>query len=594
MKIDFGQHSSESIRSAVESIVRDRVPEIANLLVALPMEQRSFANGPICNVLVETQDFFARKDGASIQSALESATGGYAVKVSFVPPRFISTNADGTADARASLRSLRQYEMAASKRLQPSAKSQVEAMDGGGKNRTYRIVSLADLRSVAQFRERHRRQLSQMVNANIIWEHLCVPPSPLLLSDLIFYDYFEPRLPHEQFSAISEAIAKIRAADLIVIDDGAEMLIAPRQIFGVLSHALQRNPETDLIAVRKQRYAARHHELPLTIVAGMDLRLSDRTSVLALLAEYLGKPIFRIAGLAPFAKFTEGWDYRPLTAMSGDTGDARELGPDGLVESLAAWIAVNGIPPSHSSAKPAIALGDLGHYCSHMGVRQSIDRVLAKYDRFCVAKQPSSIPYIDSALERLGKAFVIVPDTEPATLAAAKPFDCLLICGPTLHHQPDTPTVAIMKSTPPWRTFGVDPEIAGLHFSMEHAEFVRTCSDWYYPFPIDRTSHDADFEVARNLKRRAKMRSSRDRQHRLAERKRQASGEPAERRIGRDPRAATTRPDSHRKPLEERRILARAEQELRREQRIRERDAAREAHLAERRAETRTDRTDPV
>lgn len=593
------RESPAQLSAAIAAVLRTHFPDPAPFAVALPASGLHFENGAACNVIVEAVDFCDREDGAALAADISLAAHLGPVQLSFVPPRFLCRNAAGGIDQPASLIAWQLHERAA-ENLSAPVRGTGEAGSGSVPARNViRIVSLADLRTVVLVRERQRRQLAQKLRAEIVWEHVCLPPSPILLSDLIFHDYFQPRLEQEPFAAVTAAFAKLRAADVIVVDDGAEMLIGARQFFGALSHAMQRDHVADLIAVRTQKYAAHHHELPLTVVAGLDLRLMDRTVVLDRLSRYLGKPIFRIGGIEPFSRFTEGWDYRPLTAMSAGGKGSRELEPDALVDALAAWIGERNIVPSQSVEPAVMIVADHGHYCSHLTRKEDIDKLLPVFERYCIAGQPSSVPYIATELARVGKSFAVVPGFEPEMLSSVAPYDCLLICGAQGPYPITTPAAAIMKSTPAWRTFRLQaPDLAKLSFTVAHEEFPPSNTDWCYAHPLDRSMYESDYAPTIKFRNRAVAEAKRERAHRRELRQARSATEPvstetpaprprAERAGAEAPRL---RPDAVERGAQTNAEGVGTDQAARREQRRQaaeqrraERVAARRAWLTERR-----------
>jgi hypothetical protein len=57
------------------------------------------------------------------------------------------------------------------------------------------IVSMADGRTVAGLTAAHLARLEAAAGRPVIWENLCLPPTPVVLSDLVFFDHFLPRDP---------------------------------------------------------------------------------------------------------------------------------------------------------------------------------------------------------------------------------------------------------------------------------------------------------------------------------------------------------------------------------------------------------------
>ena len=232
--------------------------------------------------------------------------------------------------------------------------------------RPFRIVSLADRRAMRGLDEASVAKLAEAIGRPVSWEHLCLPPSPVLLSDLVFYDWFRFRLPDPAaIGAVARAMERLKAADLIVVDDAAEIHFPLTQTYPVLSHRLERAPEADLIALRWQRHAQRHHELPVVAVDGGTLPVKERAATLAALSDYLGTPLFRIASVRTFADYTADWDYRPLTSDSGGPGLQR-LGNAPLVAALAETAGTGGL----SRRPPRTCPPTSG--CQGRGVRVSI------------------------------------------------------------------------------------------------------------------------------------------------------------------------------------------------------------------------------
>lgn len=492
-------------------------------------------------VLIEAKDFFHRADQADIARSLESAVGLDQVEVQFVPPRFLTKTSSGkfnrqksagdwalVVEARTSrstaradpLGELRESfehsnwdlpveeildslsiemlrivltgaraaydgrrtlnEIAARLAAAPAAVVRPAA-------RTIRIVSLADRRIFKRLKEVHIDRLADLLGAPVVFEHLCLPPSPVLLSDLIFHDYFQPRLDQGPFTAVNRGLETLKAASLIVVDDIAEMFFPPSQVYGALSHSLQRDPVTDRVLVRWAPYAARHDELPLTLVAGLDLPVSERTATLDLLSTYLGTPVFKIATIAGFDEETRDWDYRPLGGSGGTRLSKMVLNAGDFVDELARWARDRPLERRGAGDSAKLELSDLSHFCSYLGRKKAIDLVLAKYDRFCIVGQRSSAPYIRKELERQGKGYFYLNSYAPEIIGSApeRP-DCVLICGAQGEHKLDLPTVAIMKASGAWNTQNIDdPILDATEFVYGKASAPASGYDWYYPFTLD-------------------------------------------------------------------------------------------------------------
>lgn len=500
------QAGKKFVLSNVDAAVNALLPEAKGRVAAVTLrDERLGTEKPA--VLIEAIDFYARGDHAEVQAAVQAQTGLDFLEVHFVPPRFLTKTSSGkinrvisardwldraaaTAPAAGdplaeldatfarmpqdvavgeALDSLSQTllriiladagvdfdagETLAGYRARLAAATPADAADAadaaGADVRPFRIVSLADRRAMRGLDEASVAKLAEAIGRPVSWEHLCLPPSPVLLSDLVFYDWFRFRLPDPAaIGAVARAMERLKAADLIVVDDAAEIHFPLTQTYPVLSHRLERAPEADLIAVRWQRYAQRHHELPVVAVDGGTLPVKDRAATLAALSDYLGTPLFRIASVRTFADYTADWDYRPLTSESGGPGLQR-LETASLVAALTekarAVADAAGIP----RAAPGVARfdqSDLAHFCAHPIGREKVDWLVAQYDRFCIAGQPASVPYVRAAIAAAGKHSVTVPSYDPAVLATAEPFDCLISCGPTGKLAIDRPAAAVMAA----------------------------------------------------------------------------------------------------------------------------------------------------
>ncbi len=531
-------------------------PDIRGRAACIAREDAALGT-QVAVALVETADFITRTDAADVAAALRAASGLDQIEVAFVPPRFLTKTSSGKINRKITAghwAGVLAHRQAARAEADPLAeleaafprvagdKPVAETLDSlsltvlriilGDAGLAYdgsrtldeiasalrtrqsgpaadtqaglRIVSLADLHTVSRLAERHLDELSRQLGVPVSFEHVCLPPSPVLLSDLVFDAYFSPRLDQAALAPIRAAFARLRGASLILMDDGAEMRLPPNQAYAVLSHGLERQPEADLVMVRWQRYPRNHHRLPASFVSGRDLPLEDRATTLALLAAYLGKPVFRIAAHPGLGRYTADWEYQAVP----DTADAPiglgMVDPGRLVASLAEWIT-NRAEPLPLVALPQAARlerDDLGHFCSHFANARDIDTLLARFARFCIAGQDSSIPYIRNALAHAGKPFVHVPSYAPEILQPfAGTYDCLLICGAWGDFEITTPAASIMfNNTHPTGVFNIaDPALGKLVFKLNSASDPPSRTDWFYPAKLHR---DWDLSVWTNVRER--------------------------------------------------------------------------------------------
>jgi acyl-CoA synthetase (AMP-forming)/AMP-acid ligase II len=530
--------------SDIDLALNEMFPGIKGRAAALSLRQERLGTEGLL-ILIESPEFWRRRDQVEIREAIKSRFGIDQIRAEFVPPRFLTKTSSGKINRKKSAEDWRLRESAAASasevahdpvkelrtafagisRDEPVAAildslsltilrtilaethvrydsratlAQIEERllserlpRQEEEKKVFRIVSIADKRTLQRIAGEHLDRLGGLLGAEVTLEHLCLPPSAIVLSDLIFLDYFAARLPSDDLVAVQAAARKLREASIILVDDVAEMFFPLTQVYGVLSHNLERDPRSDLVAVRWQRYARLHDRLPLTVVAGTDLGLANCSLSLDSLREYLDKPIFRIATIRGFEKYTSQWEYRPLHGESGVLEGLGILEPDEFVESLAKWAKDARVAPQTWLQRDAtrLEMSELAHYCSHMSKKALVDKVLQKYERFCIVGQPSSVPYIRSELARLGKSYIQASSYSPAILAQYKgQFDCLLICGSQGNYPIEVPAAAIMRASAAWITRHIeDPDLDVRTFSTAKVEAPPSGHDWYYPYEFDVT-----------------------------------------------------------------------------------------------------------
>ncbi len=516
-------------------------PEVRGRAAALARTDAKLGT-QVAVVLIEAADFFTRTDQDAIAEALRAEIGLDQIEVAFVPPRFLTKTSSGkinrklsgahwqaVLDQRGAMPGATDpvAELRAAFPRLPRDSAVGEALDSlsltvlrlilAGAGVAYdpaqtlagleaalaeaapaaataeaglRIVSLADRHTIALTAEHHLDTLAARLGCRVTLEHVCLPPSPVLLSDLIFADYFAPRLDPAATVALQSALARLRGASVVLTDDVAELRIPPNQAYGVLSHNLERDPRSDLIAVRWQSYPRLHHMLPTSFVSGRDLPLEDRALTLRQLAQYLGKPLFRIATFPGLSTYTEGWEYRTLPDVAETPNQPGLVDPGRMLAALADWMAALPSPPERVSltAGPALEMNDLGHFCSHFAHQAHVDRILAAHDSFCLAGQDSSLAYVDRVLSASGKRFVRVPSYAPEILSSADSFDCLLLCGAWGEAPAGVKAASLMfpfHGAP--STFNIDdPEQTALVFKRNSRHDPPSGTDWFHSFTLNR------------------------------------------------------------------------------------------------------------
>jgi len=436
--------------------------------------------------LIEDRDFFERSDHGDIAQKVCAETDIEALTVEFVPPGFLTKTTSGKINRRQSLadfetgreaRSHRGRERSGGDAMEtefarvfgrlprdrPVASlldslgrvslelmlkdaglafrgaatlgETLEALRGacrsaGVPERGDRlaIVSMADGRTVAGVTASHLAQLAAAAGRPVIWENLCLPPSPAVLSDVVFFDHFLPRDPSPKFDAVIPALRALKSASMIIIDDVAELLFG-QFAYPVLSHRFERSEAADLLVWRWQRYTERHHELPIGVLNLWQTQ-HVRNQFIDRLGRYLGVPVFRIATLRSFEALTADWEF--VSRSNADWTMELTVDVDALVSRLAEFIARDRERmPLRNGADGEIPLAlDLPHFCSMYADRAKIEAVLARHDRFCVIGTPSSIPYVVRRIEALGKRWVHTNNLNLAGQGIADAdFDCVLQTG---------------------------------------------------------------------------------------------------------------------------------------------------------------------
>jgi acyl-CoA synthetase (AMP-forming)/AMP-acid ligase II len=509
-------------------------------------------------VLIESDDFFLRSDQPEIATALREATNLDHVGVEFVPPRFLTKTSSGKFNRKKSaadwlvakqarqsrstradpLNELRQsfphvdwekpveevldslslellriiltgtgvvYEGASTLSGFAASLTAREGAPEADAPDTIRIVSLADRHNFSQLREADIDRISNRLGMPVTFEHICLPPSPVVLSDLIFHDWFQPRAQDGDFTAIDRAFASLKSASVILVDDAAEMLVGGGQAYGALSHNLERDPACDFISFRWQRYAQYHDTLPLTFVAGVDLAFEHRSKVLDMLSAYLDTPIFRVGVVHGFEPFTRDWEYR-ANSEAGKAG--RRIEPKKFARALLQWAKRRDKPLKAFPAQDVekIQMNDLGHFCAHVVDEDAIQTVISKFDSFCIAGQRSSVPYLRKELERQGKPYVYTSSySREAMEKLPQDFDCLVICGPQGEYPVHKPAIALMRASKNWRVTNTDDRDLNTMKLNPRPEFHHaTGTDWFYPFPIEREGNVAHHGAVLSANRPAK------------------------------------------------------------------------------------------
>jgi acyl-CoA synthetase (AMP-forming)/AMP-acid ligase II len=288
------------------------------------------------------------------------------------------------------------------------------------------IIALADSRVLSSIDQVFAEKCSLELGIPIVFESLCLPPLPVLQTDLLFHDFLRCRDNQGNYSAVAQAMRKLKNASLVILDDTAELGFPLEQIYPVLDNRFRRASDADLLAYRWQQYTQHHHTLPLSLVRGADLNC-DRNALIEAFSEYIGAPFFTIATLNHFTDVTRSWHF---VDRRFELRQRLISSPPGLPDVLLRYLKSNrnklrvtkGIGESKS-----IRL-DLPHFCSWYLDKDKIDEILASFESFCIIGSPSSVFYITKRLSEMQKPFFFTNTLNLGNYAESS-FQCVLMTG---------------------------------------------------------------------------------------------------------------------------------------------------------------------
>jgi acyl-CoA synthetase (AMP-forming)/AMP-acid ligase II len=531
--------------SDVDLKLNEAFPEVRGRAATLAVhDARLGTETPL--ILIEALDFFERRDMAEMAARMVDLTGMDQVEVAYVPPRFLTKTSSGKINRRKTredwlavlaarhrsggsrdavqellaafghvawdrpmkevLDSLSMAiiaitleltavafdpakslnEMAEEWRLASSA----DTPDGLEVQQSIRIVSLADRRVLTALTEADLEAMSAALGCTVTLEHICLPPTPVVMSDLVFHEWFQPRLDQEPFSNVDGALDRLREASLILVDSFSEFFFLYESVYPVLSHNLERNPAADLLCFRWQNYTKQHEKLPLSFVSGRDITLDSINQSLVQLGRYLNKPIFRIASIPGFHKYTADWECHIPVKGAED----RSAG-GGFVAELTRWIAAR---PEIERVKPRggakLMMSDLAHFCGVMARKGAVDGTAESYNSFYIGAQSASLPYLRQRLDEMGKPYALTASIAKETLASLPgPYECLVACGSWGAAPYNMPLVSFQHvGDQGTRTRHLDMSKPGLRAVMPLNDTPPSPGDWYHAFALNRDEHARD------------------------------------------------------------------------------------------------------
>lgn len=478
------------------------VPDAAGRLACLSVFDPGLATETLV-VLIEDSAFWQCNRNQEQLAAIAATTGIETAKVHFVPPRFIIKTSSGKVNRRKTAEHW--VKMQAFKRdiysgqgkpnvddarrdiaetfpaldLSKPIKAQIDSLGFvnlciilsiHGFNRQvdaelslndvletyispeelvdgFNIVSLADGGPFRGLFEFTVKSVPSFAGKPVHFKHLCAPPAPILLSDMIFAEYFASRAPDpDVYRALLSVIADIRRASVLIVDDlvnGAWLrasLTYPR-----LNPDFRRDPLSDYLGVRWARYSDSHDRLAYDLIDGASIPLGAVNQAITDLSDYLGIPILRIAYGTEHPEMTAMWEIQiGANAMGVATmGDARLIDREALREPFfAALKPILDMAPTRKGAPTSsYDYADQPHWCSWIVSKASVDFILDRYDNILALGKPASIPYLRAEAERRGKQVTYRPD-----LHVPDEFDCVVQNGSSNQPVTDKPIYMLMDA----------------------------------------------------------------------------------------------------------------------------------------------------
>lgn len=340
-----------------------------------------------------------------------------------------------------------------------------------GETEVIKIISLMSYDVSGKFTTEDLARFSEVLGKPVAFEHLSLPPSPVLLEDLIFCDYFLCRDYREDYADYYECIRKVKEASLILTDDDREHYIAEIGAFPIMSRKFQRNELADLLAFRHQKYARRHHLLPVgDVLLGKELPVERREIFLKLFKEYTDIPVFCAAFFSEVSQHTLEWDYKDIKKKAGVKKYEYDHGS--LVDAVCQFIRSK-IKDIKSKTEKISSEGpfyrDSAHFCSFLANPLTVKKFVETFDNFIIHGFPNSIPYLEKQLIEKGKKFEYRPVLRPTEKIEGWINDgktCIFQTGPSTLPESELPIIAFISSV------GVNTDI---YNPPENLEFYH---DW--------------------------------------------------------------------------------------------------------------------
>jgi acyl-CoA synthetase (AMP-forming)/AMP-acid ligase II len=507
------------ILSDVDHDVGGVVPQSAGRITTVPTYNPILGTGdPVC--LIEDPRYWRKNRDAELLASIRSETGLDQGRVEFVAPGFITKTSSGKVNrgltathwSAKSTAQPRRFTLRAFDRLkavvldlfpgitpdkpfdeqldslglvnlslllseyglEPSPSKSLNelrlAEDRSSEEPTgpvIRVVSLFDGNLLGISTVQVLKKLSEEMGLTIQYDHVCCPPAPILLEDLIFDAQFRARDDRiEPYDGLRAALAAIRSADLIIVDDLVQMgwPAINDGHYPKISHRFEAAPRSDLLGVRWARYSERNHLIATELTPSDEITPAVANRAIDDLEDYLGVPILRVALARQFAQQTKDWhihhsaDCVELLTSGYDPANPH-IDVPALLRSLASGLRdiFGRVQPREGRLVSWFRIIDQPHWCSWLVNPELVDFVLDRYDSFLVLGKQGSIPYLSSRANRRGKSLTYRSDLIcPPELD----YECVLQTGSWGEPDIDRPLYPLMGAGWGERPANVPKEIA--------------------------------------------------------------------------------------------------------------------------------------
>lgn len=294
-------------------------------------------------------------------------------------------------------------------------RSRLEHKAANGK--IFLILSLSCAQEDRFFSPEYLDELSKALGVPVHYERLITPRSGVLLSDLVFHDWFMPRDEDDRHAPFKAAIRTLSRAGVLVMGETPELRHPRFNAYPALTHDFARDPSADRLALRWPGYFRNHHLLPVKILTPHDFDPANATRDLEWLSSYLGAPLFRMAYSQEFEQFTHNWEYRRLHKPGTEfMRFYKDPAPDHRHVRAAFKDYLVSLPfLKLTCGEPSNRFQRLGasHYCGWL-VEEELTRraeaFCAPFRRIGFAGPECSLPGLSAALAAAGKDIIHLHD----------------------------------------------------------------------------------------------------------------------------------------------------------------------------------------